>query len=112
MEDFKRFDGRGAAELRPVELIPDFTKTKGGSVLINWGETRVLCTALLEEGAMPFLKNTGMGWLTAEYAMLPSSTGDRKSGTASKKTAAPRRYSGSSAGVSGRRWTGRLWGRT
>lgn len=54
MEDFKRFDGRGAAELRPVELIPDFTKTKGGSVLINWGETRVLCTALLEEGAMPF----------------------------------------------------------
>lgn len=85
MEDFKRFDGRGAAELRPVELIPDFTKTKGGSVLINWGETRVLCTALLEEGAMPFLKNTGMGWLTAEYAMLPSSTGDRKKRDGIKK---------------------------
>ena len=52
--------------------------TKGGSVLISWGNTRVLCTALLEEGTMPFLKGTGKGWLTAEYAMLPSSTGNRK----------------------------------
>jgi len=59
-------------------MIPHFTETKGGSVLIEWGNTKVLCTALLEEGTMAFLKGTGKGWLTAEYAMLPSSTGNRK----------------------------------
>ncbi len=73
-----RKDGRQENELRPITMIPNFTETKGGSVLINWGNTRVLCTALLEEGTMPFLKGTGKGWLTAEYAMLPSSTGNRK----------------------------------
>ena len=73
-----RRDGRQENELRPIEMIRDFTDTKGGSVLIHWGNTRVLCTALLEEGTMPFLKGTGKGWLTAEYAMLPSSTGNRK----------------------------------
>ena len=73
-----RKDGREDNELRPITLVRDFTDTKGGSVLINWGNTRVLCTALLEEGTMPFLKGTGKGWLTAEYAMLPSSTGNRK----------------------------------
>ena len=73
-----RKDGREDNELRPITLIRDFTDTKGGSVLIRWGNTRVLCTALLEEGTMPFLKGTGKGWLTAEYAMLPSSTDNRK----------------------------------
>ena len=73
-----RKDGRQENELRPISMIPNFTETKGGSVLINWGNTRVLCTALLEEGTMAFLKGTGKGWLTAEYAMLPSSTGNRK----------------------------------
>ena len=73
-----RKDGREDNELRPITLVRDFTDTKGGSVLIRWGNTRVLCTALLEEGTMPFLKGTGKGWLTAEYAMLPSSTGNRK----------------------------------
>ena len=73
-----RTDGRANDELRHVEIVPDFTKTAGGSVLINWGGTRVLCTALLEDGTMPFLEGTGKGWLTAEYAMLPSSTGARK----------------------------------
>lgn len=73
-----RKDKRACDELRSVEMIPDFTKTTGGSVLINWGATRVLCTALLEKGTMPFLEGTGKGWLTAEYAMLPSSTGTRK----------------------------------
>lgn len=73
-----RRDGRKDDELRPIEMIGGFTETKGGSVLINWGSTRVLCTALMEEGTMPFLKGTGKGWLTAEYAMLPSSTGSRK----------------------------------
>ena len=73
-----RIDGRLENELRPITIIKDFTDTKGGAVLINWGKTRVLCTALLEDGTMPFLKGTGKGWLTAEYAMLPSSTGNRK----------------------------------
>ena len=73
-----RKDGRQENELRPITMIRDFTDTKGGSVLISWGNTRVLCTALLEEDTMPFLKGTGKGWLTAEYAMLPSSTGNRK----------------------------------
>ena len=73
-----RKDGRQENELRPIEIIGGFTDTKGGSVLMKWGGTRVLCTALMEEGTMPFLKGTGKGWLTAEYAMLPSSTGNRK----------------------------------
>ena len=73
-----RKDGRQENELRPITMIRDFTDTKGGSVLVSWGNARVLCTALLEEGTMPFLKGTGKGWLTAEYAMLPSSTGNRK----------------------------------
>ena len=73
-----RFDGRAPDQLRNIDITVDFTETNGGSVLINWGKTRVLCTALLEEGTMPFLKDTGKGWLTAEYAMLPSSTGGRK----------------------------------
>lgn len=73
-----RFDLRKDDELRSVEIIPDFTETSGGSVLINWGKTRVLCTALLENKTMPFLEGTGKGWLTAEYAMLPSSTATRK----------------------------------
>ncbi len=73
-----RYDGREYDAPRSVEMIPDFTKTAGGSVLINWGGTRVLCTALLEQGTQPFLIGTGKGWLTAEYAMLPSSTGSRK----------------------------------
>ena len=73
-----RTDSRKDCELREISILPDYTKTAGGSALISWGNTRVLCTALLESGTMPFLKNTGKGWLTAEYAMLPSSTGSRK----------------------------------
>lgn len=73
-----RFDGRKNDELRPVTMIPDFTETQGGSVLISCGKTRVLCTALLEDATASFLTGTGKGWLTAEYAMLPSSTGTRK----------------------------------
>ncbi|MBE6540260.1 MAG: ribonuclease PH [Ruminococcaceae bacterium] len=73
-----RIDGRNNDSLRNIDITVNFTETSGGSVLINWGKTRVICTALLEEGTMPFLKDTGKGWLTAEYAMLPSSTGGRK----------------------------------
>ena len=73
-----RTDKRADCEMRKVTLTPDFTKYAGGSVLCEFGETKVLCTAMIEEGAPAFLKGTGRGWLTAEYAMLPSSTQNRK----------------------------------
>lgn len=62
-------------ELRPLKFVRNFTKHAAGSVLVKWGETWVLCTASVEEKVPPFLKDTGKGWLTAEYSMLPSSTG-------------------------------------
>ena len=80
-----RHDGRNNDELRPVSMIPEFTETTGGSVLISCGKTRVLCTALLEDATAPFLVGTGKGWLTAEYAMIPSSTGTRKKRESSSK---------------------------
>ncbi len=73
-----RLDNRNNDALRQIEITCNFTETNGGSVLIRCGKTRVLCTALLEQSTMPFLAGTGRGWLTAEYAMLPSSTGQRK----------------------------------
>lgn len=76
---------RPADSLRPISIQTDFTQTRGGSVLITCGNTKVLCTALLEKGTMPFLTGTGKGWLTAEYAMLPSSTGSRKQRDGIKK---------------------------
>ena len=65
-------------QLRRVEIIRNFTRHAAGSVLIKWGETWVLCTACVEEKVPPFLRDTGRGWVTAEYAMLPSSTLERK----------------------------------
>ena len=62
-------------ELRRIEIIRNFTKYAAGSVLVKWGDTWVLCTASVEEKVPPFLRGTGRGWVTAEYAMLPSSTG-------------------------------------
>ena len=62
-------------QLRKIEIIRNFTKHAAGSVLIKWGDTWVLCTASVEEKVPPFLKDTGKGWVTAEYSMLPSSTG-------------------------------------
>ncbi len=79
-----RCDNRENNMLRNIEIVPEFTNTTGGSVLIKWGGTVVLCTALLESGTMPFLEGTGKGWLTAEYAMLPSSTQGRKKRETSK----------------------------
>ena len=64
--------------LRPVNIIPHFTDMAAGSVLIECGRTRVICTASVEEGVPPFLKGKGQGWLTAEYGMLPGSTDRRK----------------------------------
>ena len=62
-------------ELRKIQIVRNFTKQAAGSVLIKWGDTWVLCTASVEEKVPPFLRDTGRGWVTAEYAMLPSSTG-------------------------------------
>ena len=67
-----------ATELRKIEIIRDYTKYAAGSVLIKWGNTWVICTASVEEKVPPFLKDQGRGWVTAEYAMLPSCTPQRK----------------------------------
>jgi ribonuclease PH len=72
-----RLAGRRADELRPVRLQRRFTKHAEGSVLVEFGDTRVLCTASVEERVPPFLKDTGRGWVTAEYGMLPRSTNTR-----------------------------------
>jgi len=72
-----RKDGRRFDELRPVKIIPHFLKYAEGSVLIEVGETKVICSVSVEEKVPPFLKDTGMGWITAEYAMLPRSTQSR-----------------------------------
>ena len=71
-------EDRRADQLRPVNIITEFTDTAAGSVLIECGRTRVICTASVEESVPPFLKGQGKGWLTAEYAMLPGSTDRRK----------------------------------
>ena len=66
---------RKSNQLRPIEFIRNFTKHAAGSVLVKWGDTWVLCTASVESTVPSFLKGKGQGWVTAEYAMLPSSTG-------------------------------------
>ncbi len=70
-------EGRAAEELRPIELVTDFIESAHGSVLASFGRTRVLCTASIVEGVPRWLTGTGRGWLTAEYGMLPASTGAR-----------------------------------
>jgi ribonuclease PH len=72
-----RANGRKPGELRPVRIQRGFTKHAEGSVLVEFGDTRVLCTASAEERVPPFLKDTGRGWVTAEYGMLPRATNTR-----------------------------------
>jgi ribonuclease PH len=72
-----RADGRRLDELRQLELIPDFLEQPHGSVLYAQGKTKVLCTASVQEGVPRWLYGKGRGWLTAEYSLLPASTGDR-----------------------------------
>jgi ribonuclease PH len=72
-----RPDGRRARELRPVEITPNYLRHAEGSALIAFGATRVLCAASVQDGVPPFLRNTGRGWVTAEYGMLPRSTHTR-----------------------------------
>lgn len=72
-----RHDGRGAADLRPTRITPDYIKTAEGAVLVETGNTRVLCTATVEDTVPGFLRNSGKGWITAEYSMLPRATSTR-----------------------------------
>jgi ribonuclease PH len=76
---FARTDGRAPDELRPARITPGFLPYAEGSVLIEMGNTRVVCAASLEDRVPPFLRNSGQGWLTAEYAMLPRATQTRSS---------------------------------
>jgi ribonuclease PH len=72
-----RIDGRKTNELRPIKMTTQFTKYAEGSVLIEVGETKVICTASVEERVPPFMKGQGKGWITAEYSMLPRATHTR-----------------------------------
>ncbi len=74
----ERSYSRAAAELRPVVIEPGFVRTASGSALISMGETRVICTASVQESVPRWLAGRGRGWVTAEYGMLPASTGERK----------------------------------
>jgi len=79
-----RNDGRKNNELRKVKMTRDYLLHPNGSVLIEMGNTKVICTAMIEERVPPFLRNTGQGWITAEYSMLPASTITRKRREATK----------------------------
>lgn len=72
-----RPSGRAPDELRPIRFHRHYTKHAEGSVLVEFGDTQVVCTASVEDRAPPFLKGTGLGWVTAEYGMLPRATGER-----------------------------------
>ncbi|HYI99439.1 MAG TPA: ribonuclease PH [Thermoleophilaceae bacterium] len=73
-----RADGRGADELRPVRIETGFVRSASGSALIEAGGTRVICTASVDEQVPRWMRDSGRGWVTAEYGMLPASTGERK----------------------------------
>jgi ribonuclease PH len=72
-----RADGRRTDQLRPLEIVPDFLEQPHGSALYIQGKTRVLCTATVDEGVPRWLAGRGVGWMTAEYSLLPASTGER-----------------------------------
>ena len=76
--------GRSNNQVRPVTLTRNYTKHAEGSVLVEFGDTKVLCTASIEEGVPRFLKGQGQGWITAEYGMLPRSTHTRNAREAAK----------------------------
>jgi len=80
----KRPSGRASTQLRSVRITRNYTKHAEGSVLVEFGDTKVICTASVESGVPRFLKGQGQGWLTAEYGMLPRSTGERNAREASR----------------------------
>ena len=84
MTDFKRSGNRAADQLRPVKITRGYTIHAEGSVLIEFGQTRVLCTASIEDTVPPHKKGSGEGWVTAEYGMLPRATHTRSSREAAK----------------------------
>ena len=86
----KRLNDRAWNEARPMTILPGFIPSAPGSCLISCGQTRVICTASVEDKVPGFLENAGMGWLTAEYGMLPASTSSRT--TREKVTSAGRTY--------------------
>jgi ribonuclease PH len=77
MSEMSRPSGRAADELREIKITRNYTKHAEGSVLVEFGDTKVLCTASVESNVPRFLKGKGQGWVTAEYGMLPRSTGSR-----------------------------------
>ena len=79
-----RSDGRAPDQMRPVIITPNFTKHAEGSTLIDVGDTRVICTASVQEKVPPFLYKSGRGWITAEYGMLPRATSERTEREAAK----------------------------
>nr|WP_132657770.1 ribonuclease PH [Pseudomonas aeruginosa] len=79
-----RPSGRAADQLRPIRITRHYTKHAEGSVLVEFGDTKVICTVSAESGVPRFLKGQGQGWLTAEYGMLPRSTGERNQREASR----------------------------
>ena len=80
----KRQDGRSANQLRPISFFRNATKHAEGSVIVEFGDTRVLCNATVSNGVPRFIKGEGQGWITAEYGMLPRSTGERMNREASR----------------------------
>src|SRR5271156_511776 len=87
-----RSDNRSPDQMRPVNIIPDFISTAEGSFLIELGNTRVICTATIEDSVPQFLRNSGKGWVTAEYGMLPRSTLTRSPREATKGRAGGRTH--------------------
>ncbi|MGL5057106.1 MAG: ribonuclease PH [Fusobacteriaceae bacterium] len=79
-----RLNGRTVDQLREIKVTKDFNIHAEGSVLIEFGHTRVICTATISDKVPPFLRNKGKGWLTAEYSMIPRATGDRNQREAAK----------------------------
>lgn len=79
-----RSDGRGACSIREVSITRNFTKHAEGSVLVAFGDTKVICTASVEENVPPFLRGKGTGWVTAEYSMLPRATHTRSAREAAR----------------------------
>jgi ribonuclease PH len=80
----KRADGRAPDEIRPIEITPDFISSATGSVLYEQGDTRLICTAMVDESVPPWMRGRGTGWVTSEYGMLPGSTDQRKPRDASR----------------------------
>src|SRR5580692_11599825 len=79
-----RPSNRAPNQLRPISLEPGFAKYAEGSCLVKFGDTHVLCTASIDEKVPPFLRNSGLGWVTAEYGMLPRATHERTDREAAK----------------------------